>query len=98
MSSCRRSYVNNPDMFCCICGEYTFKKKTEKLLVTFFVKRAYLGYLGVRLRCQDKTWAQHEVSKTCIEHLQQWSNGKRNCLKFSVPETPKITSMIVICV
>ena len=49
--SSSRSCVNNPDMFCYICGEYTFKENWKT--VSDFVKRAYLGYIGVRLDEQD---------------------------------------------
>lgn len=83
MSSSRRSCVNHPDVFCYVCGEYTLKENRKS--ITDFVKRAYLGYFGVRLGDQDKTWAPHIVCKTCTEHLRQWTTGKRNSLKFGVP-------------
>ena len=76
MSSSCKSCVNNPDVFCCICGEYIFKENRKT--VSDFVKRVYLGYFCVRLGDQDKTWALHQV-------LQQWSNRERNGLKFTVP-------------
>ena len=81
--SSRRSCVNNPDMFCYICGEYTFEKNRKT--ISDFVRRAYLGYFGVKLGDQDRTWAPHIVCKTCTEHLRQWTNGKRKCLRFGVP-------------
>jgi hypothetical protein len=61
MSSSRRSCVNHPDVFCYICGEYTLKENRKT--VSDFVKRAYLGYFGVRLGDQDKIWALHQVCK-----------------------------------
>ena len=67
MSSSRKKCVNNPDVFCYICGEYTFKENRKT--VSDFVKRANLGYFGVSVGDQDKTWAPHQVWKTCIEHL-----------------------------
>lgn len=82
MTSSRRSCKNHPDVFCYICGEYTLKENRK--LVTDFVKRAYLGYFGVKLGDQDKSWAPHTVCKTCTEHLRQWTNGNRS-LKFGVP-------------
>ena len=83
MASSRRSCKNHPDAFCYICGEYTLEK--NKKLVTDFVKKANLGYFGVKLGDQDKSWAPHIVCKTCTEHLRQWTNGNRKCLKFGVP-------------
>ncbi|GBO30588.1 hypothetical protein AVEN_41199-1 [Araneus ventricosus] len=76
------SCVNHPDLFCYICVEYTLKENRKT--VRDFVKRAYLGYFGVRLGNQEETWAQHQVCKTCTEHLRQWTTGKRKSLKFGV--------------
>nr|CAH7728148.1 unnamed protein product [Callosobruchus chinensis] len=82
-SSSRRSCVNQPDVFCYICGEYMFQQ--NRRAITEFVKQAYLAYFGVKLGDQDKTWAPHLVCKTCTEQLRQWTTGKRKCLKFGVP-------------
>lgn len=70
-------------MFCFICGEYTFTQQRKP--ITDFVRRAYLAYFKVQLGDQDKPWAPHIVCKTCTEHLRQWTNGKRKCLKFGEP-------------
>jgi len=75
--------LHHPDVFCYICGEYILKASRKPIFE--FVKRAYVGYFGVKLRDQDKLWAPHIVCKTCTEHLRQWTNGKRSCLKFGVP-------------
>ena len=83
MSSIRRSCVNHCDVFCYICGEYMLKENRKN--ITDFVKHAYLGYFGVQLGDQDKTWAPHVVCKTCTEHLREWTTGKRKSLKFGVP-------------
>lgn len=83
MSSSRKSCINHPDVFCYICGEYTSQENRKT--ITDFVKRAYIGYFGVKLGDQDKTWAPHVVCKTCTEHLRQWTTGKRRCLKFGIP-------------
>nr|CAI5831412.1 unnamed protein product [Callosobruchus analis] len=56
-SSSRRSCVNQPDVFCYICGEYMFQQ--NRRAITEFVKQAYLAYFGVKLGDQDKTWAPH---------------------------------------
>nr|CAI5843629.1 unnamed protein product [Callosobruchus analis] len=58
-SSSRRSCVNQPDVFCYICGEYMFQQ--NRRAITEFVKQAYLAYFGVKLGDQDKTWAPHLV-------------------------------------
>ncbi|KAK5649680.1 hypothetical protein RI129_000709 [Pyrocoelia pectoralis] len=71
-SRSKRSCVNHPDVFCYICGEYTFKENRKP--VSDFVRRSYLTYFGVHLGNQDKSWAPHF-----------WTVGKRKCLKFGVP-------------
>ena len=70
-TSSRRSCVNDPNVFCYICGEYTLEHYRK--LITDFVKQAYLAYFEVKLDDQDKLWASHIVCKTCIEHLRQWT-------------------------
>ncbi|GBM86111.1 hypothetical protein AVEN_167767-1 [Araneus ventricosus] len=75
MSSSRRRCVNHPDVFCFICEECTLKENRKT--VCDFVKRVYLVYFGVMVGDQDKTWAPHQVCKTCTEHLRQWTTGKR---------------------
>jgi len=75
--------MNHPDVFCYICGEYT--QKASRKPISEFVKRANVGYFGVKLGDQDKPWAPHIVYKTCTKHLRQWTKGKRSCLKFGVP-------------
>ena len=67
--------MHHPDVFCYICGEYILKASRKPIFE--FVKRAYVGYFGVKLRDQDKLWAPHIVCKTCTEHLRQWTNGKK---------------------
>ena len=83
MATSRRSCMNHPDVFYYICGEYT--QKASRKPISEFVKRAYVGYFGVKLGDQDEPWAPHIVCKICTEHLRQWTNGKRSCLKFGVP-------------
>ena len=53
-------------------------QKASRKPISEFVKRAHVGYFGVKLEDQDKPWAPHIVCKTCMEHLRQ-------CLKFGVP-------------
>jgi hypothetical protein len=83
MATSRRSCLLHPAVFCYIFGEYTLKASRKP--ISEFVKGAYVGYFGVKLGDQDKLWAPHIVCKTCTEHLCQWTNGNRSCLKFGVP-------------
>ena len=46
-----RSCLNNPDVFCCICSEYTMNEQRKP--ISDFVKRAYLAYFEVKLGDQD---------------------------------------------
>ena len=70
-TSSGRSCVNDPDVFCYICGKCTLENNRK--LITDFVKQAYLAYFKVKLGDQDKSWVPHIVCKTCIEHLRQWT-------------------------
>ena len=83
MDSARRPCKNKPDVFCCICGEYTAVPNRKP--VTSFVKRAYHAYFSVKLGDQDKAWAPHMVYKKCIECLRRWTHGKKDGLKFGIP-------------
>ena len=83
MATTRRGCLNQPDMFCYICGEYTQQENRKP--ISEFLKRAYLSYFGIQLKGQDKSWTPHIVCKTCMEHLRQWTNGKRSRLKFGFP-------------
>ena len=78
-TSSRRSCVNDPNVFCYICGEYTLEQNRK--LITDFVKQAYLAYFKVKLGDQDKSWTPHNACKTCIEHLRQWTKKQR----FAIP-------------
>ena len=68
MSTKRRQYRNNPDVFCYICGEYMMAK--HRFNVRDFTKRAYETYFGMKLGIQGKSWAPHKVCKHCTETLQ----------------------------
>ena len=64
-TSCRRSCVNDPNVFCYIYGEYTLEHNRK--LITDFVKQAYLAYFKVKLGDQDKSWAP----PYCLQNLHQ---------------------------
>ena len=68
MSTKRRQYRNNLDVFCNICGEYMMAK--YRFNVRDFTKRAYEAYFGMKLGDQGKSWAPHKVCKHCLETLR----------------------------
>ena len=84
MATKRRKCENNPHVFCYICGKHTLPKSSVK--ITEFVKKAHLFYFGVKLVDQAKLWAPHLACRSCVEHLREWTKGKRKIgLTFSVP-------------
>ncbi|CAH2085357.1 unnamed protein product [Euphydryas editha] len=83
MSSSRRSCLNNPNTFGYVCGEYVVKKFRKP--ITEFVKKAYFDYFKIEIKDLDRPWLPKIVCKLCIEHLRQWTSGKRAHMKFSVP-------------
>lgn len=83
MSSSRRSCVNDPNMFCYICGEYTVKKFRKP--ITDFIKSAYFSYFNSQIEDKNKPWIPQIVCKMCYEHLRQWVSGKRSRMRFGVP-------------
>ena len=48
------------------------------------MKKAYLAYFGVKVGDQDKNWTPHQVCRTCVENLRQWTKQKKN-IGFVVP-------------
>ena len=82
-SSPRRRCLNNPNVFYCICGEYTLQSNRKG--ISKFVKCAYLAYFKVMLGDQDKAWAPHIVCNQCVEHLRQWTKKDRKLFRFGIP-------------
>ena len=82
-TSSRISCLNEPNVFCCICGEYTLEHNRKT--ISDFVKRAYLAYFKVMLGDQDKLWVPHIVCKPSVKHLRQWTNKGRKSLGFAIP-------------
>ena len=82
MASARRSCRNKPNVFCYICGEYTFAPYMK--LITSFITRTYHAYFDIKLADQDKAWAPHMVCKACTEILRGRTHGKRS-LNFGIP-------------
>ena len=83
MSGKRRGCVNDPYVFCYICG--SFVPSVQRQNITTFVKNVYYAYFGVKLGDQDKAWAPHKVCRNCVFSLRQWSIGKQKSLAFGVP-------------
>ena len=82
MSDKRRGCVNDPDIFCYICG--SFVPSVQRQNITTFVKNVYYAYFGVELGDQDKAWAPHKVCRNCvfIEAVEHW---KAKVFGFGVP-------------
>ena len=49
------------------------------------MKKSYLAYFGVKFGDQDKNWAPHQVCRTCVENLRQWTKQKRQTVGFAAP-------------
>ena len=48
------------------------------------MKKAYLAYFRVKLGDQDKNWAPHQICRTRVENLRQWTKQKRKSIRFAV--------------
>ena len=83
ISSSRRKCKLDPNIFCYICGSFTVSKQRQG--ITDFVKKAYLAYFEVKVGDQDKNWAPHQVCRTYVENLRQWTKQKRKTIGFAVP-------------
>ena len=59
MASKRRSCVNDPDIFCYICGEYI--KKECLFNMEDFIKRVYEEYFGMKLRSRQEMHSSQRV-------------------------------------
>ena len=49
------------------------------------MKKAYLAYFEVKVGDQDKNWGPHQVYRTYVENLRQWTKQKRKTIGFAVP-------------
>jgi hypothetical protein len=79
-----RQWINSPDSFCYVCGEYTFK--SDRQSVTPLVKKAFELYFGCTLTDQDKKWASHVCCTNCASRLRGCLKNKRKVsLPFAVP-------------
>ena len=72
----RRSCKNNPDRFCCICGQLTLLKYLRNL--TDKIKRLYYAYCGCAVGDQD--WSPFIFILGNAE-TSSWWKSKKNCNK-----------------
>src|ERR1044072_8547900 len=94
-----RGFLNNPDVFCYICGSYVVQRHRQN--ITHFVKQAYEAYFGVKLGEQDKSWAPHKVCRSCVESLRLLSRGKKSAMPLVFQwfgANPRTTEKIAISV
>ena len=63
----RKTYFNNPVMFCYICGKVTLSN--QKSNITPFIKKTYKAYFGIHLGDQEKPFATHIFCMYCILHV-----------------------------
>ena len=75
--------VNNPDMFCYVCGEFTVEAQSRSLKP--LVKKAYELHFRWKYGDQDKLWAPHIYCGTCASKINQWLQGSRPPMHFAVP-------------
>ena len=80
----RGKCINQPNLFCYICGLFTPTKMQRN--ITEFIENVYNAYFQFPLGHKDKDWAPHSVCNSCNSHLTDWFHGKRpSGLKFGVP-------------
>ena len=82
MSSMKRKYSNNPDVFCYIYGSFT--PTAQRQSINDFVWRAYFADFKIVLRDQDKALVPNKVCTSCVETLRSWSHGKDKHLPFGI--------------
>ena len=68
MSSSNRRCLNDVNVFCYICGEFTLTH--NRRMINDHLKKLYLAYFEVHLGNQDKSWVPHIACHTCREHLE----------------------------
>ena len=78
-----RHCVNNPDMFCYICGEVVASKNKRRL--TASIQEAYRLYFKCPVGDKDKYWAPKVSCPRCRTGLWRWMNGKAESMPFGVP-------------
>jgi hypothetical protein len=77
-----RNCLNQPDNFCYVCGELTFKSQRGNFTLLF--KKCYELYFGCKLGDQEKSWALCICCVTCVRLLTGWTSGSY-WMPFTVP-------------
>lgn len=75
--------LNSPDSVCYVCASFT--EPSQRMNISEFEKRASLAYFKIKIGDQDKSLAPHNVCKSCVENLHQWTKGRRKQLSFGIP-------------
>ncbi|KAJ4448825.1 hypothetical protein ANN_00216 [Periplaneta americana] len=79
-----RVFVNSPDSFCYVCGEFTAKSQHRPL--SDKLKQAYYYYFECNVCDEDKSRAPHMCCTTCYSKLINWMDGeKTQSMSFAVP-------------
>ena len=78
-----RSCVNDPNSFCFVCGEYTFKQNRRDIDAN--ISKWYYSYFRMKLGDQDKPWAPHIVCQRCKNDMFKWSKNQKKSLRFGIP-------------
>lgn len=81
----KRSCVNDPNVFCYVCGKYTIAKQRRN--ITDLFKVAYQKYFNFPIANQDKPWVPHKVCVSCYSILLHWKKDDSNSqtLLFNLP-------------
>lgn len=66
--------VNNPNLFCYVCGQYTLTKNLRN--INDLVKETYSQVYKIQLLHYTKPWAPNKVCMTCYTCLNRVYNGK----------------------
>ena len=82
MSFKQRGCINDPAIFCYICGNFVSSVQRQNILP--FVKNVYYAYFGIKLEDQVQSWAPNRVCRNCESLLRQWSTGKQKYLAFGI--------------
>ena len=77
-----RKCVNNPNLFCYVCGEFT--PKSQRNTITPLVKKAYELYFGSKVD-EGKSWAPGKCCCNCSRSLRGWLNGTHKSMPFGNP-------------
>lgn len=74
-------------MFFYICGQFTLK--SQRRIITLFIKKAYRPYIVCPVSDQNKPWDPHVCCSTHIMDRRAWVNATRYATPFVFPVTWK---------